>query len=89
MPLLNANKRALSEENKGEAALTSKRSRTESKNRELDESESCATMTEPQKKANFSALSGNGISRHASPLANTKPGAAKKLVIKNFKGIDC
>ena len=55
MPLLNANKRALSEENKGEAALTSKRSRTESKNRELDESESCATMTEPQKKANFSA----------------------------------
>lgn len=45
-------------------------------------------MTDSQKRANFSALTSpgsNGISRHASPLANNKPGAAKKLVIKNFK----
>ena len=46
-------------------------------------------MTDTQnKRANFSALSSpsNGFSRHASPLANSKPGSAKKLVIKNFKG---
>lgn len=85
MPLSNANKRALSEENKKETSSAPKRSRSGCKTTELDESQSCATMNEPQKKANFSALSGNGISRHASPLANTKPGASKKLVIKNFK----
>lgn len=46
------------------------------------------TMTDSQKRANFSALSApsNGMSRHASPLANNKPGATKKLIIKNFKG---
>ncbi|KAK7475514.1 hypothetical protein BaRGS_00033270 [Batillaria attramentaria] len=82
MPLSNANKRTQSEENTGETGPNSKRSRLENKTRVV---ESCATMTEPHKKANFSALAGNGISRHASPLANTKPGAAKKLVIKNFK----
>lgn len=87
MPLINVNKRALSEEDKREVSLTSKRSRTESKSRQLDESELPATMTDPQKKANFSALSGNGISRHASPLANAKPGASRKLTIKNFKGM--
>lgn len=85
MPLINANKRTLSEENKGEASLTSKRSRTESKSRQPDESESPAKMTDSQKKANFSALSGNGITKHASPLANSKPGASRKLTIKNFK----
>lgn len=81
MPLLNAPKRTLSEENKADTCSNPKRSKLES-NREIDES----TMTEPQKKANFSALSGNGISRHSSPHANSKPGASKKLVIKNFKG---
>lgn len=85
MPLSNPNKRTLSEENKGDTCSNSKRRSVESRNRGLDET--CATMTEPQKKANFSALSGNGISRHASPLSTTKPGASKKLVIKNFKGI--
>lgn len=83
MPLSNPNKRTLSEENKGDTCSNSKRRSVESRNRGLDET--CATMTEPQKKANFSALSGNGISRHASPLSTTKPGASKKLVIKNFK----
>ena len=46
-------------------------------------------MADTQKRANFSALNSpsNGFSRHASPLANNKPGSAKKLVIKNFKGL--
>ena len=50
--------------------------------------DSTITMTESQKRANFSALTNpsNGLNRHASPLLNNKPGAAKKLVIKNFKG---
>ncbi|XP_074658437.1 cullin-4B-like [Tubulanus polymorphus] len=40
-----------------------------------------------KKRANFSALtsSSNGLNRNVSPLANNKPTAAKKLVIKNFK----
>ena len=44
-------------------------------------------MAESQRKANFSALTSpnNGFNRH-SPIMNSKPGAAKKLVIKNFKG---
>lgn len=43
------------------------------------------TTQNNQKRANFSALSNpNGVSK-TSPLVNTKPGAAKKLVIKNFK----
>lgn len=46
------------------------------------------TMTESERRPNFSALTtpSNGISRHASPLNANRPGAAKKLVIKNFKG---
>lgn len=45
------------------------------------------TTQNNQKRANFSALSNpNGVNK-TSPLVNTKPGAAKKLVIKNFKGI--
>lgn len=45
------------------------------------------TDTANQKRPNFSALSAspNGMNKNAS-LVNTKPGAAKKLVIKNFKG---
>ncbi|KAJ1531537.1 hypothetical protein ONE63_000212 [Megalurothrips usitatus] len=44
------------------------------------------TDTANQKRPNFSALSTspNGLNKTAS-LVNTKPGAAKKLVIKNFK----
>ncbi|KAG8229663.1 hypothetical protein J437_LFUL008596 [Ladona fulva] len=44
------------------------------------------TMTDTsQKRPNFSALSNpNGMSKN-STLVNAKPGAAKKLVIKNFK----
>lgn len=45
-----------------------------------------STMAEPQRKANFSAYGNHFHER--SPLANNsaKPGQAKKLVIKNFKG---
>lgn len=48
-----------------------------------------STMAEPQRKANFSAYGNHFHER--SPLANNsaKPGQAKKLVIKNFKGEDC
>ncbi|XP_046995069.1 cullin-4A [Schistocerca americana] len=42
------------------------------------------TTTNNQKRANFSALSNqNGVNK--ASLVTTKPGAAKKLVIKNFK----
>ena len=49
---------------------------------------SATKMTESQKKANFSSLTNpnNGFNRHTSPLVNSKPGSAKKLIIKNFKG---
>lgn len=45
------------------------------------------TDTTNQKRANFSALtpSSNGINRTIPSIVNLKPGAAKKLVIKNFK----
>ena len=45
-----------------------------------------STMAEPQRKANFSAYGNHFHER--SPLTNNsaKPGQAKKLVIKNFKG---
>ena len=42
------------------------------------------SMAEPQRKANFSAYGNHFHER--SPLANSKPGQAKKLIIKNFKG---
>lgn len=50
--------------------------------------EDSPTMTDSQKRANFSALSSpsNGLNKHTSPLMVNKPGATKKLVIKNFKG---
>ena len=46
------------------------------------------TDTANQKRPNFSALTSNpnGINK-AATLLNTKPGSAKKLVIKNFKGM--
>ena len=46
-------------------------------------------MAEAQKKANFSSFGNHFHER--SPLANnsSKPGQAKKLVIKNFKGEPC
>jgi len=45
------------------------------------------TDTANQKRPNFSALTANpnGINKGAA-VVNSKPGAAKKLVIKNFKG---
>ena len=45
-------------------------------------------MSDSQKKANFSAVASpsNGFSKHSSPMGS-KPGSAKKLVIKNFKGM--
>ena len=43
-------------------------------------------MTEPQPKPNFSSInSSNGMSKQSNTTGG-KPGTAKKLVIKNFKG---
>lgn len=41
-----------------------------------------------QKKANFSAVNSNpnGMNKNGAGLLGSKPGSAKKLVIKNFKG---
>lgn len=46
------------------------------------------TDTSNQRRANFSALTpaSNGLNRTSPSLVNLKPGTAKKLVIKNFKG---
>ncbi|CAB0003870.1 unnamed protein product, partial [Nesidiocoris tenuis] len=58
-------------------------SRGLAKKQKIDEN-----MAEPakQKRANFSALSSNanGVHRNSS-LVNLKPGAAKKLVVKNLQ----
>ena len=70
----NKRKRKLSESSPNVQSKKSKTSTTE--------------MTDAQKRANFSALTApnNGFNRHNSPVNANKPGSAKKLVIKNFKG---
>lgn len=99
MPLSNSNKSPLHEHQKRDNNSNNHKKRKHSDsqlssptslqtNKKLKE-ESASNMTDTQqKKANFSALTNpsNGFNRNASPLANNKPGAAKKLVIKNFKG---
>ncbi len=95
MPLSNINKAPLKEQrensenthHKKRRLSTESENRTPQNNKKIRHEESDPDMAETQKRANFSALSSpsNGFSRHASPLAN-KPGSAKKLVIKNFKG---
>lgn len=47
------------------------------------------TDTTTQKRANFSALNSNpnGMNKNSTSLLSTKPSSAKKLIIKNFKGI--
>ncbi|KAK6195670.1 hypothetical protein SNE40_001052 [Patella caerulea] len=91
MPLSSPNKISLTEQPKVDEIRENKRKRNDENNpsplkraRELDDP---ANMTDSQRKPNFSALTtpNNGITRHSSPLSNNKPGAAKKLVIKNFK----
>ena len=56
--------------------------------KKVKQEDSASKMTDSHKKANFSAItnSTNGFNRHTSPVVNSKPGSAKKLVIKNFKG---
>lgn len=46
------------------------------------------TDTTTQKRANFSALNSNpnGMNKNSTSLLASKPGSAKKLIIKNFKG---
>ena len=45
--------------------------------------------SQPFKKPNFSDISipTNGFNRHSSGLPNNKPPSAKKIVIKNLKGL--
>ncbi|XP_071860494.1 cullin 4 isoform X1 [Bombus fervidus] len=50
--------------------------------------DTAATTTDTQKRANFSALTvgnPNGVNKISPSLASAKPGTARKLVIKNFK----
>ena len=95
MPLSSVNQSPLQEQQKSDDSAnnrkrkssdTSKHSPTSLQNsKRLKED---LDMSDSQKKANFSALTNpnNGFKSHSSPLANSKPGSAKKLVIKNFKG---
>lgn len=94
MPLSNANKRVLHEQQrKDEEKVQKKRKLSDqissvNKRTKISAADSPA-MTDSQKRANFSALpspGSNGVHRHASPLNSTKPGTTKKLVIKNLKG---
>ena len=96
MPLSNAAKAPLQEqrENSENSHIKKRRHSSENQNRSLQtkklkQEDVTTEMADTQKRANFSALNStsNGFSRHASPLANNKPGSAKKLVIKNFKGL--
>lgn len=75
----------------GEDRVNSRRKRNSSnsenisKRVKIDEKSMTDTTTNNQKRANFSALSNpNGVNKNPA-LVNAKPGAAKKLVIKNFK----
>ena len=97
MPLSTATKSPLQEQQKVDENTNHKKRKYSSDNNQHSPTSvqsnkkfkgSSAEMTDAQKRANFSALTSpsNGFNRHASPLANSKPGAAKKLVIKNFKG---
>ena len=81
-------------ENSENSHIKKRRHSSENQNRssqtkKLKQEDVTTEMADTQKRANFSALNSpsNGFSRHASPLANNKPGSAKKLVIKNFKGL--
>lgn len=95
MPLSNANQRNLPEQQRPENDLTHSKKRrlsdncSNQNNKRFRENTDLSQMTDSQKRANFSALTSpsNGINRHASPLANSKPGSTKKLIIKNFKGM--
>jgi hypothetical protein len=94
MPLSNANKRVLHEpQRKDEEKLQKKRRLSDQNSSATKRSKvsptDSPTMTDSQKRANFSALpspGSNGVHRHASPLNSSKPGTTKKLVIKNLKG---
>ena len=78
----------------GEDRVNSRRKRNSSNSENIgskrlkqEDNSMTDTTQNNQKRANFSALGNpNGVSK-TSPLVNTKPGAAKKLVIKNFKGM--
>lgn len=93
MPLSNANKRVLHEpQRKDEEKLQKKRRLSDQNSSATKRSRvsptDSPTMTDSQKRANFSALpspGSNGVHRHASPLNSSKPGTTKKLVIKNLK----
>ena len=94
MPLSNADKRVLHEQQRKDDEQVQKKrklSDTVISNNKRSKTESEEyIMTESQKRANFSALPNpgtNGVHRHASPLGSNKPGTTKKLVIKNFKGV--
>lgn len=55
--------------------------------KKLKQKEENMTDTTTQKRANFSALSPNpnGVNKNSATLLTSKPGSAKKLIIKNFK----
>lgn len=97
MPLVNSKKRRHSNENSSEVKRSRLSEEQTKKPRESDVAEAAqnllklAMATEPQRKANFSAInSPNGMNKHTQPVGvPNKPGTAKKLVIKNFKDKPC
>ncbi|XP_043477502.1 cullin-4A isoform X2 [Leptopilina heterotoma] len=86
-------KRSSTEHTTATGFNSTKRTKYSASVTEIDEIENmtdtAAATTNSQKRANFSALTvtnPNGVTNKISPsLANSKPGSAKKLVIKNFK----
>ena len=93
MPLKNTKKRRHSSENtesnkKARIPADEQVRKTLVTDEEAAENLLKLAMAEPQRKANFSALSAsNGMSKSTQPVGSAnKPGTAKKLVIKNFKG---
>ena len=86
MPFKNSYKRRHSSEDSNFHKLDNNSKRQRVTDEEAAENLLNLAMAEPQRKPNFSALnSSNGMNKHTQPGTN-KPGTAKKLVIKNFKG---
>ena len=90
MPLSQANTNFLPEQQEGQKVSASKKRRLSDADKSFCENtEKVLRMDEDlsqEKKSNFSVgAASNGLTKHSNSLAG-KPGATKKLVIKNFKG---
>lgn len=91
MPLSSVNKSPLVEQQKSDDVNNHRKRKNIDKHsptsgQQKRFKEETTDMTDSQKKANFSAVTPPNNGYKHPPVANNKPGSAKKLIIKNFKG---